>query len=50
MKDHHIAMFKIPERLEIVNYLPLVGEIKVDKKELRKDIEAKLRCEDIGKS
>ena len=42
MKNHGIAAFKIPERLEIIDNLPLVGGIKVDKKQLRKDIEAKL--------
>lgn len=45
LKDQGIAPFKIPERLEIINALPMVGGIKVDKKELRKDIEAKLREE-----
>jgi non-ribosomal peptide synthetase component E (peptide arylation enzyme) len=43
MRDHGIAPFKIPERLEIIENLPLVGGIKVDKKQLREDIEAKLR-------
>ena len=47
MKDQGIASFKIPERLEIINDLPLAGGIKVDKKELRKDLEAKLRGESI---
>jgi 2,3-dihydroxybenzoate-AMP ligase len=43
MRDHGIAPFKIPERLEIIESLPLAGGIKVDKKQLRQDIEAKLR-------
>jgi len=47
LKDQGIAPFKIPERLEIIDELPLVGGIKVDKKQLRQDIEAKLRQEGI---
>ena len=43
MRDQGIAPFKIPERLEIINDLPLAGGIKVDKKRLRQDIENKLR-------
>jgi non-ribosomal peptide synthetase component E (peptide arylation enzyme) len=43
MRDQGIASFKIPERLEITNDLPLVGGIKVDKKRLRQDIETELR-------
>jgi 2,3-dihydroxybenzoate-AMP ligase len=43
MKDQGIAPFKIPERLEIIDDLPLAGGIKVDKKQLRLDIEAKLK-------
>ena len=43
MRDQGIASFKIPESLQIINDLPLVGGIKVDKKRLRQDIETKLR-------
>jgi non-ribosomal peptide synthetase component E (peptide arylation enzyme) len=43
MRDQGMAPFKIPERLEIIKDLPLVGGIKVDKKRLRQDIETKLR-------
>jgi non-ribosomal peptide synthetase component E (peptide arylation enzyme) len=43
MRDQGIASFKIPERVEITNDLPLVGGIKVDKKRLRQDIETELR-------
>jgi non-ribosomal peptide synthetase component E (peptide arylation enzyme) len=49
MKSLGIAPFKIPERLEIIDDLPLAGGIKVDKKQLRLDIEAKLRQEGILK-
>ena len=47
MKDQGIASFKIPERLEIVGDLPLAGGIKVDKKRLRQEIEAKLTKERV---
>jgi non-ribosomal peptide synthetase component E (peptide arylation enzyme) len=47
LKDQGIAAFKIPERLEIVDDLPLAGGIKVDKKRLRQEIETKLRGEGI---
>lgn len=43
MKGQGIAPFKIPERLEIISDLPLVGGIKVDKKQLIQDIESKLK-------
>jgi non-ribosomal peptide synthetase component E (peptide arylation enzyme) len=45
LKDQGIASFKIPERLEILNDLPLAGGIKVDKKLLRQNIENKLKRE-----
>lgn len=47
LQEQGIAPFKIPERLEIIDDLPLVGGIKVDKKRLRQDIEAKLKQEGI---
>jgi len=49
IKGLGIAPFKIPERLEIIDDLPLAGGIKVDKKQLRLNIEAKLRQEGILK-
>lgn len=45
LRDQGIATFKIPERLEIIENMPLVGGIKVDKKRLRQDIETKLKQE-----
>lgn len=45
LKQRRVAPFKLPERLEIVDKLPLVAEQKVDKKLLRQDIERKLRAE-----
>ena len=43
MKDQGIALFKIPERLELVNDLPLIGGIKVDKKQLMQDLKTRLK-------
>jgi len=48
LKDEGMAPFKIPERLEIIDDLPLAGGIKVDKKRLRQDIERKLKREGMG--
>jgi len=46
LKSKKIAPFKIPERLEVVENFPLVGESgKVDRKEMVKIITAKLREE-----
>lgn len=47
LKDKKIAMFKIPERLEIIETFPLVGESgKVDKKALIKWISEKMKIEE----
>jgi non-ribosomal peptide synthetase component E (peptide arylation enzyme) len=48
IRDQGIAAFKIPERLEIVSDLPLIGGIKVDKKGLRQSIESRLREERLS--
>lgn len=49
LTDQDIALYKIPERLELIDKLPMVGgESKVDKKALQQDIAAKLKSE--GKS
>ena len=45
LKNQGIAAFKLPERLEIIEDLPLAGGIKVDKKRLREDIKKKLERE-----
>jgi len=47
MKDQSIALFKIPERLELVNDLPLSGGIKVDKKLLMQDLKTRLKREGV---
>jgi non-ribosomal peptide synthetase component E (peptide arylation enzyme) len=41
----HIAVFKLPERLELVTELPMTKVGKVDKKELRRTIAEKLEKE-----
>jgi non-ribosomal peptide synthetase component E (peptide arylation enzyme) len=45
LREKNIATYKLPERLEIMDKLPLVAEQKVDKKFLRKDIVRKLKAE-----
>ena len=43
LKSKEIAMFKLPEHLEIVNEFPSVGDSgKVNKETLKKDIRVKL--------
>ena len=45
LKSRKIAMFKIPERLEIIESMPLAGAAKVDKKELTRLVTEKLKTE-----
>jgi non-ribosomal peptide synthetase component E (peptide arylation enzyme) len=45
LRQKRIAAYKLPERLEIMEELPLVAEQKVDKSFLRKDIAQKLKAE-----
>ncbi len=45
LKAKNIAPYKLPERLEILDSLPLVGEQKVDKTVLEQDIRDKLKSE-----
>ncbi len=46
LKARNIALFKIPERLEILERLPMVAaDQKVDKKVLQQDIKGKLKAE-----
>ncbi|MBI4964093.1 MAG: AMP-binding protein [Desulfomonile tiedjei] len=46
LKSKKLAMFKLPERLEIIDAMPIVGDSgKIDKKVLKKDIEDKLAAE-----
>ncbi len=45
LKGENFAPYKLPERLEIVDSLPMVGEQKVDKKVLQEDITQKLKAE-----
>jgi 2,3-dihydroxybenzoate-AMP ligase len=46
LQDKQIAKFKLPERLEVVDSLPLTGMGKVSKKDLRETIAAKLKAEE----
>ena len=45
LRQKHIASYKLPERLEILDKLPLVAEQKVNRKVLRDDIMQKLKAE-----
>jgi non-ribosomal peptide synthetase component E (peptide arylation enzyme) len=42
LKNKGIATYKLPERLEIIDRLPMVGGQKVDKRRLVEDIQEKL--------
>lgn len=48
LKSKHIASFKLPERMEILEKLPLAGEQKIDKKALRQQIADKIKRETKG--
>jgi non-ribosomal peptide synthetase component E (peptide arylation enzyme) len=49
LKSRNIAMFKLPEKLELVSEFPAVGDSgKVNKEALKKDIREKVEAE--GKS
>ncbi len=45
LKTKSIALYKLPERLEIISRLPMAGEQKIDKKALQQDIIEKLKEE-----
>jgi 2,3-dihydroxybenzoate-AMP ligase len=49
LKSKGASVLLLPERLEIIDELPLTGVGKMDKKALRKDIEEKLRKEGVLK-
>ncbi len=44
LREKNIASYKLPERLEIMDKLPMVGEQKIDKKVLQQDIAQKLKA------
>lgn len=46
LKAKGIAPYKIPERLELVSEMPLIGDQKIDKKRLVKDIMEKLKAKE----
>ncbi|MCX5861025.1 MAG: AMP-binding protein [Desulfomonile sp.] len=46
LKSKRLAMYKLPERIEIISAMPTVGDSgKVDKKVLKRDIEEKVASE-----
>lgn len=45
LKSKKLAMFKLPERLEVVDAFPLAGGSKINKVELRKMVVDKLKAE-----
>lgn len=45
LKEKGMAPYKLPERLELLEEMPLVAGMKVDKKVLREDILQKLKAE-----
>ena len=45
LRAKRIASYKLPERLEIVKAFPVVGEAKVNKRELQEMIKEKLKAE-----
>ena len=45
LREKGIASYKLPERLELLDKMPMVADVKVDKKVLREDIVQKLRAE-----
>jgi non-ribosomal peptide synthetase component E (peptide arylation enzyme) len=47
LDKHKLAKFKYPERLEIVEELPMIGSAKIDKKLLVKSIADKLKREEV---
>jgi 2,3-dihydroxybenzoate---[aryl-carrier protein] ligase len=48
LEERRVARFKWPERLEILDALPVTNVAKVDKKKLRDDIAAKVAAETKG--
>ncbi len=46
LKSKKIAMFKIPERLEVLEAMPLAGAAKIDKKKLTRIITERLEAKD----
>ena len=45
LKGKKVAKYKLPERLELLNSLPLTNVGKIDKKALREDVTQKLETE-----
>ncbi|MDP2646697.1 MAG: AMP-binding protein [Desulfobacterales bacterium] len=47
LTQQHIAAFKLPERLEILENLPLISDQKIDRSTLEKDIAGKLATKSL---
>ncbi|MDZ4245915.1 MAG: AMP-binding protein [Dehalococcoidia bacterium] len=45
LRDQNVAAFKLPERLEVIDQMPMAGEQKIDKKLLRQRIAEKTKAE-----
>ena len=45
LKERRIARYKLPERLEVADSLPLTSVGKINKKALRMDVASKLEAE-----
>jgi len=45
LKEQKITSYKIPERLEIIESMPLAGGMKIEKRTLEEDVEKKLKKE-----
>ena len=48
LKGKRLAPYKIPERLEIIDKMPLVGDQKVDKKTLQQELVGRLNSNHEG--
>jgi non-ribosomal peptide synthetase component E (peptide arylation enzyme) len=47
LDKNKLAKFKFPERLEIIEELPMIGSAKIDKKMLVEGIKEKLKKEGV---
>ncbi|MBI4333754.1 MAG: AMP-binding protein [Chloroflexi bacterium] len=47
LKANNIASYKLPERLELLEQMPLAGEQKIDKKALRQKLASKMATPDL---
>jgi non-ribosomal peptide synthetase component E (peptide arylation enzyme) len=45
LKEKKIAPYKLPQRIMIYNELPLAGDTKIDKKQIRADVIEQMKAE-----